>query len=285
ITGIRMITITITIMRTATVMRPHQARRAATMTMTTPIPMGMHTATITAMTTATSIPLPRMPELTPLLQLIWLASPALPVGGFSYSEGLEAAIDAGRVHDEASCGDWLLDQLLLTQARGDLALIAQAIPAWQAADVLRLRELSDWVHATRESQELRLQTEQMGRSLWAWLREMAQVPAADLQTLTELAPTWPMALALALAHSGASREQALMSAAFGWAENMTQAALKSVPLGQSSGQRMLARLARHIPEAVQTALSLDDEGRQVMSPMLAILSARHETQYSRLFRS
>ena len=239
----------------------------------------------TATTTAPSIPLPRMPELTPLLQLIWLASPALPVGGFSYSEGLEAAIDAGRVHDEASCGDWLLDQLLLTQARGDLALIAQAIPAWQAADGPRLRELSDWVHATRESQELRLQTEQMGRSLWAWLREMAQVPAADLQTLTELAPTWPMALALALAHSGASREQALMSAAFGWAENMTQAALKSVPLGQSSGQRMLARLARHIPEAVQTALSLDDEGRQVMSPMLAILSARHETQYSRLFRS
>ena len=291
ITGIRMITITATIMRTATVMRPHQARRAATTTMATPIPMGMNTATamitatITATTTVTTIPLPRMPELTPLLQLIWLASPALPVGGFSYSEGLEAAIDAGRVHDEASCGDWLLDQLLLTQARGDLALIAQAIPAWQAADVLRLRELSDWVHATRESQELRLQTEQMGRSLWAWLREMAQVPAADLQTLTELAPTWPMALALALAHSGASREQALMSAAFGWAENMTQAALKSVPLGQSSGQRMLARLARHIPEAVQTALSLDDEGRQVMSPMLAILSARHETQYSRLFRS
>ncbi len=65
-----------------------------------------------------------------LLQLIWLASPALPVGGFSYSEGLEAAIDHGLVHNEASCTQWLTDQLLLTQARGDMAAMAQAAPAW-----------------------------------------------------------------------------------------------------------------------------------------------------------
>ena len=80
-------------------------------------------------------------------------------------------------------------------------------------------------------------------------------------------------------------EQALQTYAFGWAENMTQAALKAVPLGQSSGQRMLATLARTIPDAVQTARSLTDETRQAFSPMLAILSSRHETQYSRLFRS
>jgi urease accessory protein len=92
-----------------------------------------------------------------------------------------------------------------------------------------------------------------------------------------------MSLALSLAHT--PLDQALQAYAFGWAENMTQAALKSVPLGQSAGQRMLARLAREIPMAVQTAMNLSDDDRQAFSPMLAILSSRHETQYSRIFRS
>ncbi len=223
-----------------------------------------------------------------LLQLIWLASPALPVGGFSYSEGLEAAIDHGLVHDEASCTRWLTDQLLLTQARGDMAAIAQAVPAWQAMDTQRLQQLNTWVLATRESSEMRLQTLQMGRSMLEWLRSLQDHSPATppaLQCLAALPPTYPLSYALALACTQAPLEQALQAYAFGWAENMTQAALKAVPLGQSSGQRMLATLARKIPEAVQTALSLTDDTRQAFSPMLAILSSRHETQYSRLFRS
>ena len=79
--------------------------------------------------------------------------------------------------------------------------------------------------------------------------------------------------------------QALLALAFGWAENMMQAAIKSVPLGQSAGQRILVRLAAEIPAAVDNALALGDDERQAFSPMLAILSAQHETQYSRLFRS
>jgi urease accessory protein len=226
----------------------------------------------------------------PLLQLIWLASPALPVGGFSYSEGLEAAIDHGLVHNEASCTTWLTDQLLLTQARGDMAAIAQAVPAWQAMDTQRLQELNAWVLATRESSEMRLQTVQMGKSLLDWLRNLqGHGPASPeaLQCLADLPPSYPLAyaLALALACTQAPLDQALQAYAFGWAENMTQAALKAVPLGQSSGQRMLAVLARTIPEAVQTTLTRTDETRQAFSPMLAILSSRHETQYSRLFRS
>jgi urease accessory protein len=106
-----------------------------------------------------------------LLRLMWLASPALPVGGFSYSEGLEAALDAGRVQGEAAVGDWLLDQLHLSLARADLPACAQAFQAWQAPpDAARLQALNDWVLATRESAEFRLQTEQMGRSLVEWLR-------------------------------------------------------------------------------------------------------------------
>jgi len=272
--------------------------------MTTGMGMGMGTAIHTTMHTDASKRSPRYarddnndvmarseatrPSLhstTSLLQLIWLASPALPVGGFSYSEGLEAAIDHGLVHDEASCTAWLLDQLLLTQARGDMAAMAQAVPAWQAMDAPRLQALSTWVHATRESSEMRLQTQQMGRSMLDWLRNLNQASPEALQLLAQLQPTYPLAYALALACTHAALDQALQAYAFGWAENMTQAALKAVPLGQSSGQRMLAVLAQHIPEAVQTALTRTDETRQAFSPMLAILSSRHETQYSRLFRS
>lgn len=220
-----------------------------------------------------------------LLQLIWLASPALPIGGFSYSEGLEAAIEQGLVHDEQSATDWVVDQLHLTQSRGDMAVLAQAIPAWQSMDTARLQALNDWVMATRETAEMRLQAEQMGRSLLDWLRNLQQASEAQLQCCAQLPPTYPLAMALALSLAQAPLDQALQAVAFGWAENMTQAALKAVPLGQSAGQRMLARLAREIPQAVQTAIQTTDEDRQAFSPMLAILSSRHETQYSRIFRS
>ena len=222
---------------------------------------------------------------TELLQLIWLASPALPVGGFSYSEALEAAIDHEHVHDEASCAEWLADQLHLSQARGDMALMAQAIPAWQAMNTARLQQLSAWVHASRETQEMRLQTEQMGRSLLDWLRIQNKATKAALQLCSELRPTYPMTMSLALSLAHAPLDQALQAYAFGWAENMTQAALKAVPLGQVSGQKILARLAQEIPEAVQHAMALSDDDRQAFCPMLAVMSARHETQYSRLFRS
>ena len=220
-----------------------------------------------------------------LLQLIWLASPALPIGGFSYSEGLEAAIEQGLVHSEASATDWVVDQLHLTQSRGDMALLAQAIPAWQSSDTARLQALNDWVMATRETAEMRLQTEQMGRSLLDWLRNLQQASDAQLNVCARLPVSYPLAMSLALSLAHTPLDQALQAYAFGWAENMTQAALKAVPLGQSAGQRMLARLAREIPLAVHTAMHLSNEDRQAFSPMLAILSSRHETQYSRIFRS
>ncbi|HPR08146.1 MAG TPA: urease accessory UreF family protein, partial [Denitromonas sp.] len=97
--------------------------------------------------------------------------------------------------------------------------------------------------------------------------------------------SYPVAFALACVLAGAPALEALMAYAFGWSENMVQAAIKAVPLGQSAGQRILARLAGEIPAAVAHALAVDDDGRQSFSPMLAILSARHEVQYSRLFRS
>jgi urease accessory protein len=185
---------------------------------------------------------------TALLHLLWLASPALPVGGFSYSEGLEAAVDAGLVHDETSAGDWLLNQLELVQARAELPVAAAAHAATLALDGARLAELNAWV-----LQKLR--------------------PAA----------TWPVVMGAAAASRGATREPALTAIAFGWAENLMQAAVRCVPLGQTAGQRLLARLVQAIPPAVATALAAPEP--MAFAPLLGIHGARHETQYSRLFRS
>jgi urease accessory protein len=221
-----------------------------------------------------------------LLRLLWLASPALPIGGFSYSEGLEAAVECGLVTDEARAGDWLLDQLQLALARSDLPVMAKACTAWQRADFEQAAALNAWIGATREAAELRQQTDQMGRSLAVWLRQRHPDDAA-VAALAALvpSPTWPVAFGLAAARSGAPLRDALLAGAFGWAENGVQAAVKSIPLGQSAGQRVLARLVEALPAAVDQAIALGSTARQAYAPMLAILCARHEEQYSRLFRS
>jgi urease accessory protein len=221
-----------------------------------------------------------------LLQLMWLASPALPVGGFSYSEGLEAAVESGEIAGEAQATAWLLDQLHLVLARSDLALVAKAWAAWVRTDLDDAAALNDWVRRTRESAETLQQAEQMGRSLATWIgqRDPAD-PRGRALAAQDPSPTWPVAFALAAAQSGAPRREALLAFAFGWAENMVQAAVKSLPLGQSAGQRILGALAAEIPAAADHAARLMDGERQAYAPMLAILSSQHETQYSRLFRS
>ena len=133
----------------------------------------------------------------------------------------------------------------------------------------------------------------MGRSLVERLRNggcAADAGAegdARIAALAALrpAPTWPVAFALAAAQTGATLRDALLAFAFGWAENMAQAAMKAVPLGQSAAQRILARLAEAAPAAVDHALALADGQPQVCTPMLALRSAQHEQQYSRLFCS
>ena len=222
--------------------------------------MDTRTTTITATPTDALIP------------LMWLASPALPVGGFSYSEGLEPAVDAGLVHDESSAAEWLSQQLRLTVARADLVVVGRVL-----GDPSQCEAMNDWVLRSRETSELRQQTAQMGRSLLEWAKSVGRpVPGGD-------AFTYPVAWALVASTFHAAPREALHAFAFGWAENMVQAAVRAVPLGQSSGQRILSRLAAEIPRAASDALARGEP--QAFSPMLAILSSRHETQYSRLFRS
>ena len=215
-----------------------------------------------------------------------LASPSLPVGGFSYSEGMESAVDAVLVRDEASALAWLVDQLRLGLGRCELPTVARALAAWRRGDGAHVESLNRWFATTRETGEMLRQAEQTGRSLALWLRHRG---AADerLRRLEALlpAPMWPVAFALAAADSGAGARDVLVTFAGGWAENMTQAAMKAVPLGQSAAQRILAALADEIPGVVDAALRLPTSDMQAFTPMLAILSARHEEQYSRLFRS
>ena len=123
------------------------------------------------------------------------------------------------------------------------------------------------------------------RGLLDWLRNHDGANPSHIADCARMQPTYPVAFSLAASQTAAGVRDCLLAYAFGWAENMVQAAIKSVPLGQSAGQRILARLARDIPAAVEVALQLPDSERQAFSPMLAILSAQHETQYSRLFRS
>jgi urease accessory protein len=210
----------------------------------------------------------------------------VPVGGFSDSEALDAAGERGAVHDEASAAQWLSDQLHLTLARAELPLLAAAHAAWQQDDGARIGVLNAWLLATRESAELRAQSEQMGRSMLEWLRQQA-ADDARVATLARLAPvpSWPIGFALAAVHAGAPVHEAVLAFGFGWVENQVQAALKAVPLGQSAGQRILTRLAQELLPLAQAAPAIGDEQRQAFAPGLAIASSQHETQYSRLFRS
>jgi urease accessory protein len=176
-----------------------------------------------------------------------VAGLAGPAGGrlFSYSEGLEAAVDEGLVTDEASAGRLAGRPAAPDAGARRPAVLAQAMPPGRPATLARVRTLNDWVLHTRETSELRLQTEQMGRSLADWLRP-APRRRRRLAAIAghAAAPPTPVAFALAASRTGAPVRDIALAFAFGWAENMVQAALKAVPLGQSAGQRILARLAQ-----------------------------------------
>ena len=216
------------------------------------------------------------------LRLLQLASPALPVGAFSYSQGLEAAVDAGRVKDAESAARWIGDVLELAMGSMEAPVLARLIDAWAAGDGEAVRRWNEEFIASRETSELRAETLQMGYSLRALLRGLGERTEV-LDALDEVA--YPTAFAFAVGAWKIDSREALAAYLFAWIENQVLAALKCVPLGQTDGQRLLLELGLRIPQVVERGASLADDELCNFAPGLALACARHETQYSRLFRS
>jgi urease accessory protein len=216
-----------------------------------------------------------------LARLLQLASPALPVGAYSYSQGLEGAVDAGIVRDAASAERWITDVLAFSVARMEAPVFLRLCEAWRADDAAAAARWNALVLASRESAELRAESAQMGYSLARLVGDLGVDggPAAWDEV------SFPAAFAYAVARWNIYARDALIAYLWAWCENQVMAAVKAVPLGQTAGQRMLLALGETIPVVAAAAEALDDDALGNYAPGLALLSARHETQYSRLFRS
>jgi urease accessory protein len=212
-------------------------------------------------------------------RLLQLASPALPVGAYSYSQGLEAAIEAGIVADAAGAARWIGEVLEISLAAMEAPVLLRLVAAWREGDAAEARRWNEIFLASRESAELRAETVQMGYSLNRLLGDLG-VDRVDFDE-----PSYPCVYARAVAAWGIDARAALVAYLWAWAENQVMAAVKAVPLGQTDGQRILLSLGARLETIAARAEAMQDDELSSFAPGLAILSSRHETQYSRLFRS
>ena len=217
------------------------------------------------------------------LRLWQLISPALPVGAYAYSQGLEYAIDAGWLKSEADVYDWINGQLTHNLAHLDIPILARLHQAWMDDDQTKIDHWTAYILASREAAELRAEDQNIGRALATVLNQL-QLPQAQRYLQSEQAAFVTM-LSLAATHWQIELPDLCHGYLWMWSENQVAAAIKLVPLGQTQGQKMLLKLADAIPAAVQTGLRLSDDELGMSAPGLGIASALHESQYSRLFRS
>jgi len=222
-----------------------------------------------------------------LARLLQLASPALPVGAYTYSQGLEWAVESGVIRDEASAGRWIADLMAHGIGRYEAPLVSALMAAWTAADTGEIARLNDEFLASRESAELRAETAQMGFSLKRLVRDLRDDSLGGVATTIEAFPeiAFPVVWSGIAAAWRIAPDAAVTAYLWSWAENQVMAALKAVPLGQASGQRLLAGLGGQIPGVAVDALTLPENAWSNFTPAFAIACTRHETQYSRLFRS
>ncbi len=218
-----------------------------------------------------------------LARLLQLASPALPVGAYTYSQGLEWAVESGAVHDEASASRWIVDCLEYGVASFEAVTLSHMQAAWSDYDPPRLIALNDAFIASRETAELRAETLQMGHSLARLLGDLPGFPARNWAQFTP--PSFPLAWSCAAAHWRIAAEDTLIAYLWSWAENQVMAALKAVPLGQTAGQRLLLALGERLPGLAARAAGTAFEDAENFLPAFAIASSLHETQYTRIFRS
>jgi urease accessory protein len=224
---------------------------------------------------------------THLLRLLHLASPALPIGAFHFSQGLEYAVDAGWVKDEAGALEWIGGIAGASLGTLDLPVLLRLLEAWTRDDEAELRRWNALLLACRETAELREEDRHLGASLLRVLREFglstewfALAPRDRAEGVSHAC-----AFAFACARWGIEAAPALQTFAWAWVENQVVGAVKLVPLGQSAGQRMLHALLDRIPPLVERARHFADSDIGISTGMSAVASGRHETQYTRLFRS
>jgi len=219
----------------------------------------------------------------PDLRLYQLTSPSLPVGAFTYSQGLEWAIERGWVSSADNLGDWLESVLRHSLVTLELPLLNRLYLAFRQQDAARVDEYCQWLLCCRETRELRQEERQRGAALATLLPNLGvDIPPALEASVrsTQLA-----GFALASARWDIPPRDALLGFCWSWLEAGVMAGVKLVPLGQTAGQQLLLRLSEVVPAALDRALEIDDDQIGSSTPALAIASSRHETQYTRLFRS
>jgi urease accessory protein len=224
-----------------------------------------------------------------LARLLQLSSPTLPVGSYSYSQGLEWAVSSGAIHDETSAGEWIEAVLEHGVAAWDASWVAALMRAAGAGAYAQVAALNERFLASRETRELRAETVQTGKSLLELLRDSGELPAAALHTLEALDAgeglAYPTAWSTAAVARGIDVEDALVAYLWSWLENSVLAALKSVPLGQRAGQRLLTRLGARLEDLAADAAARPLDRCRNLLPGFTLASMHHETQYTRLFRS
>ncbi|MBI2312676.1 MAG: urease accessory protein UreF [Betaproteobacteria bacterium] len=220
-----------------------------------------------------------------LLRLLQLVSPSLPVGAYSYSQGLEGALASGLPPERGAIAGWIGDHLEFCVARCEAPVLARLHRAWRAGDIEAVGRWNEFFVASRDSAEFRAETLQMGFSLARLLEQLGSVEPRRIAALKSLPPAFPAAFALAACDWGVPQQAALVGYLWAWAENQVLAALKAAPLGQTAGQAMLQELAAGLPGLAAAALTMDDDDIAGFAPGLAIASCLHETQGSRIFRS
>lgn len=219
----------------------------------------------------------------PLLRLCQLVSPALPVGAYHFSQGLEYAVHADWVRDESSAYEWISGIAHHAIGTLDIPVLLRLHNAWTSHDLESVTRWSQVLIASRETMELRAEERHMGKALAKVLVELDI--DATRKWLAGDDTSYAAMFALAAAHWSIDRDSAGHAYLWAWCENQVLAALKLLPIGQSAGQRILNLLIPSIPVIVERALASDDEAIGIATPLHGMSSAWHETQYSRLFRS
>nr|WP_252191607.1 urease accessory protein UreF [Pseudomonas sp. MG-9] len=218
--------------------------------------------------------------------MLRLASPQLPIGGYSYSQGLEMAVDNGRVNNPDSARRWISDQLLLNLARFEAPLLlahcqAAADENWEA-----LRLICETHRASRETRELHLESRQMGYSLQQLLNGLPELDTPARNFLEQCAePHLALGWALAARAWGISPQDALAAWLWSWLENQLAVLMKTLPLGQQAAQRLTSELLPLLQQAQQDATHINPEHIGSAAFGLSLACMAHERQYSRLFRS